>query len=141
MSKYYSVDEAIKMLPYITSYCRDIQNCHSRVEQLITEGRKLSRMTSASNSGKAKIEYRKNGILEKTQICATQFERWSSELKELHISICNARLGRVDVRIYCEALGAVSVLCVHPNTKESDVEWHIEGENHEEAKPYFEKEY
>lgn len=139
MSKYYSVEEAIKMLPFIKSYCKDIRNCHLRVEKLLIEGRKLSKMTSASNTGKSKIEYKKNGIFEKTQICANQFDRWRDELKAMFISICNTRLGRVDVPVYCEALGAVSMLCVHPKTTEENVEWHIQGETYEEARPYFEK--
>lgn len=139
MSKYYSVEEAVKMLPYIKSYCKDIQNCHLRLEKLFIEGRKLSKMTSASKSGKSKIEYRKNSIFEKTELCSEQFTRWREELKALFISICNTRLGRVDIPVYCEALGAVSMLCVHPDTTEEDVEWHIQGETYEEARPYFEK--
>ena len=140
-SKYYSVDEAVKMLPYIKAYCRDLQKCYIQVDILTGRNQKLSNLTSISKEKKQKIERIKENIRLKIEFLMNKFKRWTKELNKLHITVCSLTHGRVDVPVYCNGIEAVINLCVTPETTSDSVEWHLAEESHEHARKYFEKVY
>ena len=140
-SKYYSIDEAVKMLPYIKAYCKDLQKCYKQVELLTDRNQKLSNLTSISNKKKQKIERIKQNIRFKIELLMGKFKRWREELGKLYIIVCSLTHGRVDVPVYCNGIEAVINLCVTPETTSDSVEWHLAEESHEHARKYFEKVY
>lgn len=140
-TKYYSIEDAVKMLPLIRTYCRDIRHCYNRVEILTIKNRKLSNLTSMDSKKKEKIAKLREYIRGKIELYANRYKRWREELKKDFITVCSAQFGRVDVPVYCVAMEAVVLFCVTPETTQDDIEWHVEGETHEQGRPYFEKVY
>jgi hypothetical protein len=125
------------MLPLIKAYCRDIRDSYDEAEALVAEFKKLSGMTAMSKKREHELEARRNDIRNKLEWIKGRFERWKDELGEMFITVCSARLGRVDIPVFCETIMSSVAFCVSPDTDEEDMEWHQLGEDHNKAKPYF----
>ena len=140
-AKYYSIDDAIKMLPYIKAYCRDIIKIYTTIESLTRKNKHLANQTSIDTKKLDRIKALREEIRQKIEIKGNTYYRWKKELRKMYITICSARFGRVDVPVYCPAMESIVMLCVTPDTTGDNIEWHVEGETHEECRPYFDKVY
>ncbi len=141
MEKYYSIEDTMKMLPLIKAYCRDIKKCYQKINSFINRTRRLSNLTSLDQNRQNKIKKMKEEIKQRLERQARTFKRWQQELKNIHITVCNAQRGRVDIPVYSTTIDAVVLFCVTPETTAGNIQWHEDGKNCEAAKPYFEKVY
>jgi hypothetical protein len=137
-SKYYSFSEVIKMLPLLKAYAQDIRLNHEITSELTEKARKFAKLTSMNELKKCRINKIKKLIKDKIQTRINRLVRWQEELKELYITICSPRHGRIDVPIYDDSIESVIVICVNPQSEEKEIEWHIQGENCEQARKYWE---
>ena len=136
-SKYYSAEQAVKMLPLVKGYCRDLRDSFAEADGLVKQARKLANMTALSDEAKDAILKQREEVREKIDSVKARFKRWREELDEMHLSSCCAELGRVDIPIFCDTLKSVILLCVGPATDEDNLEWHEVGEDVENARPYM----
>lgn len=139
MGKYYSAEDASKMLPYLKTYCRDIKKYYQRVEVLVKRSRQLSELTSMSGSRQQKIDRLRLKIRKKIELLNNRIARWETELKELFINICDVPTGRINVPVYLPWMEALVYFCILPETTSKDIEWHFDNESYEQARKYFEK--
>lgn len=136
-TKYYDADEAVRMLPLIKAYCRDIRDGYDTAEKLIAEHKRLASMTTLAKDRKREIESRKEEIRSQLESVKRRYDRWKNELGEMFITVCSTRLGRVDVPVFCDSIMSAVHFCVTPESTEDDIEWHQIGESCEKSKPYF----
>lgn len=136
-TKYYDTDQAVKMLPLIKAYCRDIRDNWEEAEKLVAEMKRLAGMTALSRKRKEEIQRRREEIRSLLSGIKKRYMRWKIELGEMFVCVCDPKLGRVDVPVFCDEICAAISFCVTPETEAEDIEWHQPGECCDKAKPYF----
>jgi hypothetical protein len=94
-------------------------------------------MTALSKYKERKLEVRREEIRNRLAAIKDRFERWKDELSDMFITVCNTRLGRIDIPVFCETIMSAVVFCISPETEEETIEWHQLGDDYEKAKPYF----
>jgi hypothetical protein len=138
---YYSIQEAIRMLPYIKSYCNDLKEVYKKIENLIARREKFSNLISLSPEINEKIKKIRQKINERIDFEVTQYFRWKQELTDMNLCICSGTLGRIDIPIYDDPTESLLMICVEPKITAATLEWHMIDESHENAHPYWWKNY
>lgn len=138
MAKYYSTTDALKMLPYIKAYCKDIKKYYERSLRMALRLIRLSELTTLDRVKAEKIDKLKLKIKNKLEVYNDRMDRWTNELKDLFIIVCDIPTGRVNIPVYLPSIEAVVFFCVLPETTEEDIEWHFEDETYEKARPFLE---
>ncbi len=135
--EYYSIETAIKMLPLITKYCRDIRLIHQSVTRLLIHKKNLQRLKPETKL----IEVRQNNILSLIEFRIKQksdrFRAWKQELQHLDTKICQIKMGFLDIPVWDEYSGDVISLCIHEHTTEDSIDYHTIKEDNKNAKPYW----
>ena len=136
-TEYYDLEDAIKMLPLVKAYCRDFKRTFCEAEGLSLEARRIAGMTAPSKEGKEDLQKRREDIRSLLEAIKVRYIRWKDELTAMSITICNLRLGRLNIPIFCDSMLTSINLCVQEDTIEENLEWHQHGDSCEKAKPYM----
>jgi len=135
--KYYTVKNAIKMLPLIKSYCRDLVKANKDYVNLVLLGEKLENLTSTNQKEKDKIIWKKEEVKERLKTMIIKIVRWNKEIKDLNLEICNVALGRINIYVYDDNINSIINLCINASTTEKEIEWHEIEESHENSRPFL----
>lgn len=136
--KFYSIQEALKMLPYLVSYSKDIKCYFERIALLVHRMKKISNLHSLSIDKLNKISKTQESIRSRILNWNKRVEHWEEELLKMNIRICDVPRGRINVPVYFPLFESIVCFCVIPTSTEENVEWHFEEESYEDARPYFE---
>lgn len=137
--QYHETEHAIKMLPLVICYCRDIEDSYREFAVLHAINEKLSNMIGVGRGQKQKVEDKRSENQEQMNLVLERFRRWRDELSKLYIKICSPKLGRVNIPIYDDETKSVISLCIHKLSEDKSLEWHCVQDNHEQAHPYWYK--
>lgn len=134
--KHYTVDEAIRMLPYIQSYCRDVAYVFSKIENLIYRYYRLNSLITTSPVKEEKRVKLMLLIENKIQTWQDRYEEWVKDLAELYCCVCEPAHGFVDVPIYSKSLNNVIYMCVNIHSVLENVSWHRLDEGCHDCRPF-----
>lgn len=130
----YTAEEAIRMLPYIRGYCRDISLAYRRTRRYARLGHRLNSLATLSKPRGEKIERIKQRILELIERNKNNILRWYNELQEMHMVICETEHGAVDIPVM-HFEDRVIYLCVLPDSTPENLHWHSLDEGYDKARP------
>ncbi|MCK5610096.1 DUF2203 family protein [Candidatus Pacearchaeota archaeon] len=120
----YTVAEAVNMLPYIKSYCRDLKLADKHIRKYARLARRVTSMVAINDIRKKKIDRTLENIGYRLDRLKRRIIEWYTELEEMSMVICNVERGAIDVPIYVEDIDNVVYMCVVPNTNKDNIEWH-----------------
>ena len=132
----YTIQEAIKMLPYVQCYCRDIKRIDINVRKYCRLGKRLSSMIGVNLERQEKILWLLDLLNFKLHCAKDRVLEWFHELDKMHLIICSASEGAIDIPVYIEDLDNVIYLCINPNTTMETLEWHSVDENCEKSRAF-----
>ncbi len=135
--KYYSIQEAIKILPYVKSYARDIKHIDQKLKLMHKRYLKLQNLTSASKTRRKQINNIVERIVHIIALCVERFNRWSKELKQINITVCSNQLGQLDIPIYDDSTDCILTICINEDTTSKNLTWHFPNQTYQEANPYW----
>lgn len=130
----YTVQEAINILPYIQSYCRDLRLADQRTRKYARLTRRLVSLIPINPEREKKKQFLLEIIHFKLECIQRRVVEWYQELDKLHLVICNFELGAIDVPVYVPEIDNVVYLCITPFTTSSNLEWHSLDENNDHGR-------
>lgn len=106
------LDEALRMLPYLKSYIRDIKFAYELIKKRQRTYIRLNQIQTTSPKRQNQIDRLKERIIATIRNKAERYEVWKQELGQINIYICSAERGYLDVPILDESTDSIIVLCV-----------------------------
>lgn len=132
----YTVDEAVKMLPYIRSYCRDIRRAHQQTRKYARLGHRINSMVPINSARENKIQLIKELIVYRIERFQMDMLRWYEELWVMQMVMCDTQCGAIDVPVFVEEFGSVVYLCMIPETTIESLKWHSLDEDCDKARQF-----
>ena len=136
-TKFYKLEEALAMLPYIQSFCKDITRLYKELERLVYWSQKLGKIITNDLTKKKKLEKLIQKIKIKSEIKVEKYQCWKNELAELNLTICSNKFGRIDIPVFDNYTCSIVLLCIETESHSKMIDCHSVSTNYKNAELYW----